>query len=181
MIDIYRAPLDARTVKAKARELGADLVGIADSQVLNDYPADPDDPRIPADQQQNNDMYRSANGNPNPLDRGHLVRRLDPCWGDTLEEVIAAHGPRVPGHAQAQTRFSFVFVLVCAQPEACDEDIHWCYQNVSGALALTLAQTGRIDRLSDGKCLSSDFDAAYDHMIPFIAAGFRAVCASPRG
>ena len=49
MIDVYRAPLDAHTVKDKAREFGADLVGIADSAVLNDFPADPDDPRIPAD------------------------------------------------------------------------------------------------------------------------------------
>ncbi len=70
----------------------------------------------------------------------------------------------------------FVEALKSALPNARDDDIHWCYQYVSGALALTLAQTGRIDRLSDGTCLSSDFDAAYDHMIPFVAAGFRAVC-----
>ena len=42
--------------------------------------------------------------------------------------------------------------------------------------ALTLAQTGRIDRLSGGKCKSTDFDAAYNRMIPFVAAGFREVC-----
>ena len=70
----------------------------------------------------------------------------------------------------------FISALRQALPHARDEDLHWCYQYVSGALALTLAQTGRIDRLSGGKCLSSDFDAAYDHMIPFIAAGFRKVC-----
>jgi AcrR family transcriptional regulator len=70
----------------------------------------------------------------------------------------------------------FIEALKLALPNARDEDIHWCYHYVSGALALTLAQTGRIDRLSEGKCLSSDFDAAYDRMIPFVAAGFRAVC-----
>ena len=74
----------------------------------------------------------------------------------------------------------FIEALKTALPDATDEDIHWCYQNVSGALALTLAQTGRIDRLSGGKCISTDFDAAYDHMIPFIAAGFRAVCNKPK-
>jgi len=72
----------------------------------------------------------------------------------------------------------FIEALKQAFPNAKDEDIHWCYHYVSGALALTLAQTGRIDRLSGGKCLSSDFDAAYDRMIPFVAAGFREVCGS---
>ena len=73
----------------------------------------------------------------------------------------------------------FIEALKTALPGATDEDIHWCYHYVSGALALTLAQTGRIDRLSNDKCLSTDFDAAYDHMILFIAAGFRAVCKKP--
>ena len=70
----------------------------------------------------------------------------------------------------------FIDALKAALPGAREEDIHWCYHYVSGALALTLAQTGRIDRLSDGKCKSSDFDAAYNRMIPFVAAGFRDVC-----
>lgn len=70
----------------------------------------------------------------------------------------------------------FVDALKAALPEARDEDIHWCYHYVSGALALTLAETGRIDRLSGGLCKSSDFDAAYNRMIPFVAAGFREVC-----
>lgn len=61
-------------------------------------------------------------------------------------------------------------------PAVLDEDIHWCYHYMSGVLALTLAQTGRIDRLSGGVCKSTDFDIAYQKMVPFIAAGFRAVC-----
>jgi endonuclease G len=38
------------------------------------------DPRLPDDAQTGEDMYRH-----NDLDRGHLVRRLDPCWGDREE------------------------------------------------------------------------------------------------
>ncbi|GDY33280.1 DNA/RNA non-specific endonuclease [Gandjariella thermophila] len=34
------------------------------------------DPRVPADEQAGEEVYRD-----NPLDRGHLVRRLDPAWG----------------------------------------------------------------------------------------------------
>ncbi len=70
----------------------------------------------------------------------------------------------------------FIEALRAALPGARDEDLFWCYHNLSGALTLTLAQTGRIDTLSGGKCRSSDFRAAYDHMIPFTAAGFRQVC-----
>ena len=70
----------------------------------------------------------------------------------------------------------FIAALRTALPDARDEDLYWCYHNLSGALTLTLAQTGRIDKLSGGKCRSSDFQAAYDHMIPFTAAGFRNVC-----
>ena len=74
----------------------------------------------------------------------------------------------------------FIEALRRALPGSRDEDLFWCYHNLSGALTLTLAQTGRIDKLSAGKCLSSDFRAAYDHMIPFTAAGFRQVCSAGR-
>ncbi|MFG0251488.1 MAG: DNA/RNA non-specific endonuclease [Phycisphaerales bacterium JB038] len=49
------------------------------------------DPRIDASAQLDNEFYRDASGEENPLDRGHLVRRLDPCWGASRSEVIAAH------------------------------------------------------------------------------------------
>jgi AcrR family transcriptional regulator len=74
----------------------------------------------------------------------------------------------------------FIDALKRVFPNARQEDLHWCYHYVSGALALTLAQTGRIDRLSDGLCLSSDFESAYNRMIPFVAAGFRAVCGASK-
>ncbi|MCY4265636.1 MAG: TetR family transcriptional regulator [Gammaproteobacteria bacterium] len=70
----------------------------------------------------------------------------------------------------------YIEALKQALPGAREEDIYWCYHNLSGALTLTLANTGRINRLSRGKCDSADFKAAYEHMIPFIAAGFREVC-----
>lgn len=62
-----------------------------------------------------------------------------------------------------------------AMPEAEEEDIFWGYQFVSGALMMTLARTGRIDRLSDGLCRSDDFDAVKARMAPFMAGGFRAL------
>ena len=70
----------------------------------------------------------------------------------------------------------FITALKQVFPTASEKDIHWCYHYMSGALALTFAQTGRIDRLSKGQCHSSDFESAYDRMIPFLASGFKAVC-----
>lgn len=61
-------------------------------------------------------------------------------------------------------------------PNASAKDIYWCYHNLSGALSLTFADTGRIDHLSRNACQSHDFQSAYDRMIPFMAAGFRQVC-----
>ena len=42
-------PLTSADIKAKARELGADLVGIADGGVMNELPPDPDFPLRPGD------------------------------------------------------------------------------------------------------------------------------------
>lgn len=58
-----------------------------------------------------------------------------------------------------------------------DADLYWSYQFLSGALTLTFAETGRIDRLSSGLCQSSDYEAVKGRLAPFIAAGFREVCA----
>jgi len=44
------------------------------------------DPRLPASEQTGEAVYRD-----NPLDRGHLVRRRDPAWGDTDAEAKAAN------------------------------------------------------------------------------------------
>jgi epoxyqueuosine reductase QueG len=49
MVAVFKEPLSADDVKNKVRELGADLVGIADGRIMNDNPPDPDDPRRPSD------------------------------------------------------------------------------------------------------------------------------------
>lgn len=61
-------------------------------------------------------------------------------------------------------------------PQAKLEDLYWSYHNLSGALTLTLGETGRIDRLSDGLCRSGDIESARRVMVRYAAAGFRAVC-----
>jgi epoxyqueuosine reductase QueG len=49
MVAIFQRTLTAAEVKAKAREFGADLVGIADGAVMNANPPDPKNPRRPSD------------------------------------------------------------------------------------------------------------------------------------
>jgi AcrR family transcriptional regulator len=63
-----------------------------------------------------------------------------------------------------------------ALPQCADEDLFWGYHFVTGALMLTLARTGRIDKLSGGLCRSDDFDAVKARMAGFMAAGFIATC-----
>ncbi|MYK57223.1 MAG: hypothetical protein F4027_00925, partial [Rhodospirillaceae bacterium] len=48
-VSVFQEALTAADIKAKARDLGADLAGIADSAEINANPPDPADPRIPAD------------------------------------------------------------------------------------------------------------------------------------
>ena len=66
-------------------------------------------------------------------------------------------------------------------PDASEVDLYWGYHNLSGALTLTLGETGRLDRLSGGLARSGDLETAGDYMVRFAAAGFRAVVGmSPR-
>ena len=61
-------------------------------------------------------------------------------------------------------------------PEARQEDLFWCYHFVSGALALSFADTGRIDALSGGLCRSSDVAAVRKRMAYFMASGTTNLC-----
>ena len=69
-------------------------------------------------------------------------------------------------------------LLKKALPDCAEEDIFWGYHFVTGALLLTLARTGRIDKLSNGLCKSEDFLAVKQRMAAFMAAGFLTICKS---
>ena len=105
----------------------------------------------------------------------------DPGWKNYLALIAYVNNSPVWGEKMMSSVFDelvqeYVAALQKALPNAKEEDIYWCYHNLSGALTLTFAQTGRIDKLSNGKCRSDDFATAYGKMIPFIAAGFNKVC-----
>lgn len=67
-------------------------------------------------------------------------------------------------------------ILGKALPDASKEDIFWGYHFVSGALMVTLARTGRIDKLSGGLCKSDDYAAVKARMARFMAGGLKTIC-----
>jgi len=74
----------------------------------------------------------------------------------------------------------FIDALRKALPDCREEDLYWSYHFLSGALTLTLAETGRIDNLSGGRCRSCDMATINERMPLFIAGGFRALCDAGR-
>jgi len=123
-------------------------------------------------------LERSARGGPGWKDFFALVAQVNnsPEWGPVL--MTQHFDPLVE---------KFIAVLRAALPGCAPREIYWGYQFLSGALTLTFAETGRIDRLSGGLCKSSDLDSVHERLAPFVAAGFRALCSGaararkPRG
>jgi hypothetical protein len=70
----------------------------------------------------------------------------------------------------------FIEAIRRALPDCDERDLYWAYHFLSGALTLTFAETGRIDKLSGGLCKASDLDSVHERLVPFCAAGFRALC-----
>ncbi|MCH7862073.1 MAG: TetR family transcriptional regulator [Proteobacteria bacterium] len=88
-----------------------------------------------------------------------------PAWG---ADLMDAHFDPVV--------LRLIGLLKQALPDCAEEDIFWGYHFVTGALMLTLARTGRIDKLSNGLCHSDDFAAVKERMASFMAAGFLEIC-----
>jgi hypothetical protein len=73
----------------------------------------------------------------------------------------------------------FIKAVMASLPDAAPEDIFWGYNFLTGALTLSLAETGRLDALSDGLCRSDDVAALKARLGPYVAAGLRGL-AGPR-
>jgi AcrR family transcriptional regulator len=71
----------------------------------------------------------------------------------------------------------FIAVLQAALPGADPRDVYWSYHFLTGALTLTFAETGRLDKLSGKLCRSSDLEAVHLRFAPFMASGFGTLAA----
>lgn len=110
-----------------------------------------------------------------------LQLSADKGWQNYCALVAYINSSSVWGKELMHSNFDplisyFIDALQKVLPNTSQEKLHWCYHYLSGALTLTMANTGRIDRLSDERCQSSDFQTAYDLMIPFVVAGFKKIC-----
>jgi AcrR family transcriptional regulator len=115
------------------------------------------------------DLDTIGNGGAGWRNFGALTAQINntPDWGAALmDEMFDAVVLRL------------IDVLKRAMPGTAEEDVFWGWHFVTGALTLTVAQTGRIDHLSRGLCRSDDFEAVRTRMATFMAAGLLAVCQS---
>jgi AcrR family transcriptional regulator len=82
-------------------------------------------------------------------------------------------GRKLMGKTFDGTVREFIRAVMDSLPESAPEDIFWGYNFLTGALTLSLAETGRLDALSDGLCRSNDVTALKARLGPYVAAGLR--------
>jgi AcrR family transcriptional regulator len=84
-------------------------------------------------------------------------------------------GRKMMGKTFDRTVREFIQAVMQSLPGSAPEDIFWGYNFLTGALTLSLAETGRLDELSDGVCRSNDVAALKARLGPYVSAGLRAL------
>jgi len=102
-------------------------------------------------------MAREAS-DPNAFERGIIPQIFDPV----AQDVVAA--------------------LSGAMPERSKTQVYWGYQFALGALVYLMSDTGRIERLSGGRCKSQDAESVSRYLVPFLTSALRdGLAATPPG
>jgi AcrR family transcriptional regulator len=69
---------------------------------------------------------------------------------------------------------------LCRQlPDLAEDTLNWRFHFLMGTMVYTMADSGRIQSLTNGSCDPGDVDTALKHIVPFLAAGFRAETPRP--
>lgn len=115
-------------------------------------------------------LARSLTGGPGWKDYARVIAQTanSPRW---TAELMSAEFDEVAA--------AFITRVAALHPRAARAEVYWGFHFLLGAMTITFAETGRVDSLSDGLCRSADLAAIHARMIPFLAAGFRALCAAP--
>jgi AcrR family transcriptional regulator len=74
----------------------------------------------------------------------------------------------------------FIRAVMESLPGSAPQDIFWGYNFLTGALTLSLAETGRLDALSDGLCRSDDVAELKARLGPYVSAGLRGLARDPQ-
>ena len=67
----------------------------------------------------------------------------------------------------------FLKALGSALPQIPHADLEWRFHFMLGAMFYTMADAGRIQSLTNGRCDPGRVEDALQHIIPFLSAGFR--------
>lgn len=67
----------------------------------------------------------------------------------------------------------FIAALAAALPDLDEAAIAWRFHAMLGVMVYTMANPGRIQKLTDGACDPSDYLEAVDRLVPIVAAMFR--------
>jgi AcrR family transcriptional regulator len=115
-----------------------------------------------------------------------FLEHADPGWHSyfaLLAEVnnSPVWGKRLMGKTFNTTVKQFIAALMQSLPEAAPQDVYWGYNFLTGALTLSLAETGRLDVLSGGLCRSADVAALRARLGPFVSAGLRGLARRAEG
>jgi len=107
-----------------------------------------------------------------------FLEHADPGWHSYFSLLAEVNnspewGKRLMGKTFNTTVKEFIEALMQSLPDAAPQDVYWGYNFLTGALTLSLAETGRLDVLSEGLCNSSDVSALRARLGPFVAAGLR--------
>lgn len=68
----------------------------------------------------------------------------------------------------------YLGVLQQLLPDLPEKDLFWRFHFLLGSMTYTMAESGRINSITKGRCDPSDMPEALRQMVPYIAAGFRA-------
>jgi AcrR family transcriptional regulator len=105
----------------------------------------------------------------------------DEGWRNYMAIVSFVNSSRGVLHTLMSETFDHVSHELIADmrkllPDATEEDIYWGYHFLTGSFTFSLGETGRIDKLSNGRVSSRDVLEIANRLPTVIAAGIRAMC-----
>jgi AcrR family transcriptional regulator len=115
---------------------------------------------------------KSRDGGPGWKRYFQLVARsaVSPVYEPVLEPLNRPYGVIVRRYVAA-----FQAALPTLQPA----NLYTAFYLLQAIVARLLAETGVLDRQSQGRCRAADFEAHLERVVPFVAAGFYALAGRP--
>jgi AcrR family transcriptional regulator len=86
-------------------------------------------------------------------------------------------GPIISKHYDVVAN-EYIKELIKTLPDASTSAIYNCFHFTVGTMLVACAESGRIERLSNGKVRSRDLEKMFDDMLPFLKGGFLAIADS---